>query len=323
MQYTSLGSTGTEVSELCFGTWRFGKTSNGTVETDREQAHHLLDAAWDAGINFIDTANVYGDPNGTSEEWIGDWLADHDRENFVLASKVYFDTEDAPNRGGLGRKHLRDQLEQSLDRLGTDYLDIYYIHRWDSSTPIRETVATLNDFVREGLVNHLGASMMQPWQLTKALWTSDTEGWERFEITQPRFNAAYRDAAKPGDTHVDTYVDLCQDQGLAVCPYSPLEGGFLTGKYDRDGSAPEGSRGDLREWEGFDHRQWAVLEAIQDVAEETDATAPQVALRWLIEREFDCVPIVGARTVEQLEENVGATRVTLTEAQLDRITNAY
>lgn len=323
MQYTTLGSTGTAVSELCFGTWRFGKESGNVVETDREQAHRLLDAAWEAGINFIDTANVYGDPNGTSERWIGEWLADRDREDFVIASKVYFDVEDRPNRGGLSRKHLRAQLEQSLERLGTEYLDIYYIHRWDAATPIRETLATLNEFVRDGRVHYLGASMMQPWQLMKALATSERNGWERFEVTQPRYNAAYRDAQKPGDTHVDTYVDLCLDQGLAVCPYSPLEGGFLTGKYEREAETPEGSRGDLREWDGFENRQWNVLDAVEAVAEESGASPAQVALRWLMERPFDCVPIIGARTVEQLGDNVGATELKLTDDQLVRITDAF
>lgn len=323
MRYTTLGSTGTEVSELCFGTWRFGKESGDVVETGRDEAHELLDAAWDAGINFIDTANVYGDPNGTSERWIGEWLADHDREDLVIASKVYFDVDDRPNHGGLGRKHLRAQLAGTLERLGTDYLDIYYIHRWDDDTPIRETLATMHEFVREGRVHHLGASMMQPWQLAKALWTSDRHGYERFEITQPRYNAAYREAPGRGHTHVDTYVDLCADQGLAVCPYSPLEGGFLTGKYERDGSPPGGSRGDLQEWQGFENRQWDVLDAIRSVADDVGATPAQVALRWLIERDFACIPIIGARTVEQLEDNIGVTDVALADQQLERITDAY
>ena len=179
MEYTTLGSTGTEVSELCFGTWRFGRETGGVgernsagsqassdyvVETDREEAHELLDAAWDRGINFIDTANVYGTPNGKSEEFIGEWLEDHDRDDFVLASKVYFPFdgwgEPGPNDSGLGRKHIRRQIEGTLDRLGTDYLDLYYIHRWDDETPVEETLRTLNDLVREGTVHHLGASTM-------------------------------------------------------------------------------------------------------------------------------------------------------------------
>ncbi|ELZ00650.1 aldo/keto reductase [Natrialba asiatica] len=329
MEYTTLGNTGTTVSKLCFGTWRFGMTHDDTVETTRDEAHDLLDAAWDHGINFIDTANVYGDPNGTSEEWIGEWLddRDHAREDLVIASKVYFPFdgwgEPGPNDSGLGRKHIRAQIEGTLDRLGTDYLDLYYIHRWDENTPIRETLSVLTELVREGKVHYLGASTMAAWKLTKALWTSDVEGLERFDVTQPMVNAAAYDA-------VGDYLDVCADQDLAVCPYSPLGGGFLTGKYERtdDGGveAPDGSRGSLSEM--FEDRYatdqaWDVLEAVESVAGDVDATPAQVSLRWLIEQDrFTCVPIVGARTPEQLEENVAAVELDLTDDQFERIDEA-
>jgi len=329
MDYVKLGSTGTRVSRLCLGTWRFGRETGGVVETGKDEAHELLDAAWDRGINFIDTANVYGSPNGLSEEYIGDWLAHHDRSDFVVASKVYFPFdgwgEPGPNDSGLGRKHIRRQIEGTLDRLGTDYLDLYYIHRWDEDAPIEETLRTLNDLVREGKIHYLGASTMAAWQLTKALWKADVNGLERFEVTQPLFHAAYRDDVKD-------YLDVCADQDLAVCPYSPLAGGFLTGKYERveddpyTVKAPDDSRASLSD--RFDDfyvsaRGWHVLDAIRAVADELDATPPQVALRWLIEHdEFTCVPIVGARTVEQLNENVGAVDVELTDEQFDRILDA-
>lgn len=315
MEYQQLGSTGVSVSPLCFGTWRFGKETNGTLETDREQAHELLDSAWDRGINFIDTANSYG--GGKSEEWIGEWLSDHDREEFVIASKVYWRTRGA-TRTSLSRKAIRSEIEDSLSRLGTDYLDVYYIHRFDDGTPLRETLRTLDGLVHEGKIRYLAASSGAAWKLTKALWRSDVESLERFEITQPRYNATYRE-------EVEEYLDVCADQRLAVCPYSPLEGGFLTGKYDRDGGAPSGSRGALSGWNGrFDDRQWRVLEAISNVANEADVTPAQVALRWLIERErFTCVPIIGARSVEQMEENAGAIELSLTDDQRTRITDAY
>ncbi|QFU83027.1 aldo/keto reductase [Natronorubrum aibiense] len=326
MEYTTLGSTGTTVSKLCFGTWRFGRETGGVVETDREEAYDLLDAAWDHGINFIDTANVYGDPNGTSEQWIGDWLADrgYHREDLVIASKVYFPFDGrgdpGPNDSGLGRKHIRAQIEGTLERLGTDYLDLYYIHRWDENTPIRETLRTLTELVREGKVHYLGASTMAAWQLTKALWTSDVEGLERFDVTQPMVNAAHYDA-------VGDYLDVCADQDLAVCPYSPLGGGLLTGKYDRtaDGSveAPDGSRASLDDmFEEYyaSERAWDVLEAVEDVADDLEATPAQVALRWLIDQErFTCIPIVGARTPDQLSENVGAVDLELDDEQFEWI----
>jgi len=330
MEYTRLGSTGTTVSQLCFGTWRFGRETGGVVETDRDEAHDLLDAAWERGINFIDTANVYGNPNGTSEAYIGEWLDDYDREDFVIASKVYFPFdgrgEPGPNDSGLGRKHIRAQIEGTLDRLDTDYLDLYYIHRWDEHSDIEETLSTLDDFVRAGKIHHLGASTMAAWQLTKALWKSDVEDYERFEVTQPLFHAGYRDDVKD-------YLDVCADQDMAVCPYSPLAGGFLTGKYERtdddDPTAfegPEGARGSLSDrFEDFylSERGWHVLDELRAVADELDATPAQVALRWLIEQpDITCVPIVGARTVDQLDENVGAADISLSDDQFNRIVSA-
>ncbi|MFB6078038.1 MAG: aldo/keto reductase, partial [Halarchaeum sp.] len=200
------------------------------------------------------------------------------------------------------------------------YLDVYYIHRWDDETPIEETLRTLDRLVDEGKVNHLGASTMAAWKLTKALWTSDVEGLERFEVTQPLFHAGYRD-------DVADYLDVAADQDLAVCPYSPLAGGFLTGKYERaeDGGvkAPEGSRGEFYDvFEDYyvSARGWKVLEAVEAVADEEDATPAQVALRWLVEQDaFTCVPIVGARTVDQLTENLGALDVSLSGDQVERI----
>ncbi|GGN10615.1 aldo/keto reductase [Halarchaeum nitratireducens] len=322
MEYTKLGATGVDVSRLCLGTWRFGKESDGVVETDREQAHDLLDAFADAGGNFIDTANGYGD--GRSEAWIGEWLDERDREDYVLASKVYW-TQESRFQENLSRKTIRAEIEGTLDRLGTDYLDVYYIHRWDDETPITETLDALTALVDAGKVHSLGASTMAAWQLTKALWKADTEGYQRFDVTQPLYHAAY-------ERDVADYLSVCADQDLAVCPYSPLAGGFLTGKYERAGQgtydvkAPEGSRGQLDELFSdyyVSERGWHVLDAIRAVADELDATPAQVALRWLVEREaFTCVPIVGARTTDQLAENLGAVDISLSDDQRRRIRDA-
>ncbi|RDZ46750.1 aryl-alcohol dehydrogenase [Haloferax sp. Atlit-10N] len=327
LDYRRLGSTGTRVSELCFGTWRFGRKSSGVLETDEEEAHELLDAFEERGGNFIDTANVYGNPNGTSEEYIGNWLAERDREDYVLASKVYFPfDEDNPNGRGLSRTHIRNQIEGTLDRLDTDYLDLYYIHRWDDETPIEETLRALNGLVEEGKVNYLGASTMASWQLTKALWKSDVHDYARFDVTQPLFHAGYYEDVKD-------YLDACGDQDIAVCPYSPLAGGFLTGKYERTDSddpteyvAPDGARGSFDD--RFDRfyvseRGWKVLDEIRAVADEVDASPAQVALRWLMDYpEATVVPIVGARTTDQLDENVGAADVDISTDQWERIMNA-
>jgi aryl-alcohol dehydrogenase-like predicted oxidoreductase len=324
VNYRRLGSTGLEVSPVCFGTSRFAREVGGEVQTAREQAHTLLDAFADAGGNFLDTAEIYGDPRGTSERWIGEWLADRDcdREDYVIASKVAGPLDGPPNRSGLGRAHVREAIRGTLERLGTDYVDLYYVHWWDEDTPIWETLDALHALVREGKVHYLGASNLAAWQLTKALWTSDRRGLERFDVVQPRFNAASRAAAAP-------LLDACADRDVAVCPYSGLEEGFLTGKYEReaDGTVvgPDGSRGALQEWgDRFEDRQWNVLDAVREVAGEADATPAQVALRWLMDRpRYTCVPIVAARTVEQLTENVRASEVGLTASQRERITDAY
>jgi aryl-alcohol dehydrogenase-like predicted oxidoreductase len=327
MQYAPLKPIGTEVSQLCLGTWRFGRETGGTVEIDQERAHELLSAAWEHGINYIDTANIYGDPVGTAERWIGEWLEGRDRRNFVIASKVNNTMGDGPNGAGLSRKHVRAQINETLDRLGTDYIDIYYTHRWDKSTPIEETLRTFDELVADGKINYIGMSSTRGWKIMKSLWTSDIHDWESVSILQPRFNAAYR--AQPlgylwySDEPLD--MGLPADQTLAVCPYSPLEGGFLTGKYDRDGTPPEGTRGDLESWDDkWLDQQWRVLDVVRDIADDLDATPAQVSLRWLIEqRKFTCVPVIGARTVDQLDENVGAIDISLTESQYDRIRDAY
>ncbi|KZN23093.1 aryl-alcohol dehydrogenase [Haladaptatus sp. R4] len=313
MDSVRLGSTGLRVSEFCLGTAMFGREMGDHLAATPEESHAILDAFADAGGNFIDTANTYAD--GRSEEIIGEWLNERDREEFVIASKAYWNRI-SPLNENLSRPALRTELEGTLDRLDTSYLDIYYIHRWDDDTPIAETLSTLDDFVHEGKVNYLGISTAAAWKLTKALWTSDVEGLERFEVAQPKFNAAYRE-------DVQSYLDVTVDQTLAVVPYSPLEGGFLTGKYERDQDAPEGSRGAISEWDGFEKRQWAVLDTVKAVAEECDTDPAVVALRWLADHNRVTTPILGARTREQIEENLQAVTCTLTDNQRDRISDAY
>ena len=336
MEYTTLGATGTKVSKLCFGTWRFGVTSEGVVETDRGQAHELLDEAAEQGINFIDTANRYGDPPGTSEEYIGEWLADRDREEFVIATKVGLPMGEGVNDDGISRRHVRQQIEASLDRLGTDYVDLYYVHRLDETTPVEETLATLDALVEEGKVNYLGASTMAAWQLATLDLTAEANDWAGFDVTQPPVDATLNNWKRYEAFDLNRYLEVCTDRELGVCPYSPLAGGFLTGKYERgsddptDVVGPEGSRGDLLP-EAFDRKYlsesaWAVLSEMEAIADELDATPAQVAIRWVMDREIPgvgaMVPIVGARTSDQLAENAGAVDVELDDDHLDRIDEA-
>ena len=315
------------VSELCLGTAAFGRelTMHGREPlaepiVDEETAHELLTVATERGINFIDTADTYGRPElGRTERIIGEWLADRDRDRFVIASKVGLTVTDGrPDQTGLSRRHVRASIEASLERLGTDYLDLYLIHRWDDATPIEETLRTLDDLVSEGTVHHVGASNLAAWQLAQAIERSDARGLARFDVLQAPYSAAERDRSA-------ALLDVSADQDVALCPYSPLMGGFLAGKYERDREAPAGSRASRNEEYGrFTERQWRVLDAVRAVADEVDAPVAAVALRWLVERDgVPAVPIVGPRTRSHLEENLQAATLSLTREQRTRITRAY
>ncbi len=312
-----LGRTGLTVSELPFGTWRFGReTAAGNLEIDEGTAHDLLDTYADHGGRFIDTADVYGE--GRSESWIGDWLDERDREDFVVASKIYWPTrEDDPNGSGLGRKHLRRQLDQILDRLGTEYLDILYIHRWDDDTPARELMRTLDGFVDDGRVHYLGASTLAPnaWKIARANDIADRYGWEPFTVTQPRYNLVNREIE-------GEYLEFCRTNDIAVVPWSPLAQGFLTGKYDRDADLPaESTASDTEGWEDryLTAENFDALDVVESVAEEVTASPAQVALAYQLHHPDITAPIVGARTVDQLEENLTAATVELTDEQFDRL----
>ncbi|MEF8784656.1 MAG: aldo/keto reductase [Haloarculaceae archaeon] len=313
----SLGRTGLEVSEFAFGTWRFGReTDAGNLEIDRSRALELLDTYADHGGRFIDTADVYGE--GTSESWIGDWLDDRDREEFVIASKIYWPTrEDDPNGRGLNRKHLRRQIDQILDRLGTDYLDLLYIHRWDDDTPARELMRTLDGFVQDGKVNYLGASTLAPnaWKIARANDIADRYGWEPFTVTQPRYNIVNREIE-------GEYVEFCRTNNVGVVPWSPLAQGFLTGKYQRDEDMPDdATASDTEGWESryLTPENFDALDVVETVAEEVEATPAQVALAYHLSHPDITAPIIGARTTDQLAENLRAATVDLSLDQFQRL----
>ena len=320
LDFVPLGDTGLQTSELQFGTWRFGKeTEEGNVEIDADRAHELLDAYEAAGGRFIDTADVYG--GGASERWIGDWLAERDRERFTIASKIYWQIRAGdPNSRGTNRKNVRHRIDALLDRLDTDYVDVLYIHRWDDDTPTRELLKTLNGLVEDGKVHYLGASTMRPnaWKVSKANEIARAEGWEPFTVLQPRYNLVDREIE--GD-----YLEMARSYGAAICPWSPLGQGFLTGKYTRE----EGLTGESRSAESSRFRQTYLTETNFDVhdeldavAEEVGATPAQTALAWLMHRDGVTAPIVGARTVEQLTENLAAASIDLSPDQVDRLTTA-
>lgn len=320
LDFVQLGETGLQTSELQLGTWRFGReTEEGNLEIDEERAHELLDGYEAAGGRYIDTADVYG--GGASERWIGDWLEDRDRERYTIASKIYWQIRDGdPNSRGNNRKNIRHRTDELLDRLDTDYVDVLYIHRWDDQTPTRELMKTLNGLVEDGKVHYLGASTLRPnaWKVAKANEIAREEGWEPFTVAQPRYNLVDREIE--GD-----YLEMTRDYGIGVCPWSPLGQGFLTGKYDReDGLTGESLASESSRFEDayLTEENFDTHDVLAEVAAEVDATPAQTALAWASHRDGITAPIVGARTVEQLEENLAAAEIDLTDEQVERLTEA-
>lgn len=295
MEQRQLGTTGTRVSELCLGTMTFGR------EADERTSKAIVDRFLDAGGTFVDTANVYS--QGASEEITGRALGKR-RSEVVLATKVRFPMGDGANDVGLSRRNIRLQVEASLRRLGTEWIDLYQVHCWDARTPLEETLSALNDLVHEGKVRYLGASNFAGWHLAKALGLAAAHGWEPFVCLQPEYSLVTRDADRE-------LLPLCRSEGLGVIPWSPLAGGVLTGKYTKDAEFPEGTRG--AEIENpimftyrLDDRAWKVVDAVSDVAAKTGRSNAQIALNWVANTEGITAPIIGARNLTQLEDNLDA-----------------
>ncbi len=316
MDYRFLGKTGLKVSELCLGAMTFGWT---TVEED---SRRIMDRFVEAGGNFIDTADVYS--GGKSEEIVGRWLKTKPRDQMVIATKIRFPTGSGPNDVGLSRSHILAGVEASLRRLGTDYIDLYQVHAWDSLTPLEETLSTLDSLVKSGKVRYLGASNFAGWHLQKAIEISRRMGQERFVCLQPLYNLLDRGVELE-------LIPVCQNEGLGVIPWSPLRGGWLSGRYRRGMSAPtEGPRVEMAEKRGWGEtftdynteHTWHLLDTLYAVAQEVDKTPPQVAIRWLMQRPGVTAPIVAARLPGHLEDNLGACGWSLTDEQMARLTTA-
>jgi aryl-alcohol dehydrogenase-like predicted oxidoreductase len=310
MHYRSLGRTGTQVSELCLGCMMFGG------RTDEAASLDIIDRAIDSGINFLDTANVYS--RGRSEEVVGKALKRNGkRDSIVLATKVHgrMDDED-PNAAGNHRRHVIEQCEASLSRLKTDHIDLYQIHRPDSRIPIDETLRALDDLIHAGKVLYAGTSTFAAWQVVESLWASKELGLNRFVTEQPPYHLLERRIERE-------LVPVAQTYGLALIPWSPLAGGFLSGKYQREEASPEGSRYGLEPRRmgrnHFTREAFNVVEVVEAIAAEKGCTPGQVALAWCKEQPGITSPIIGPRTMEQLEDNVGATAVEITEEDRKRL----
>jgi aryl-alcohol dehydrogenase-like predicted oxidoreductase len=316
MEYRFMGKTGLKVSELCLGAMTFGWT------TSTEDSHQILNRFVEAGGNFIDTADVYA--SSQSETILGDWLQDKSRDQLIIATKVYGSMGDGPNDMGLSRKHIVSSVEASLQRLKTDYIDLYQVHNWDDATPLEETLGTLNELVRSGKVRYIGASNFTGWQLQKATDLSQRMGWESFTCLQPLYNLLDRSIEWE-------LVPVCINEGIGIIPWSPLRGGWLAGRYQRDMTeAPAGTRVEMAEKRGWgetftdyaNEHTWNLLDVLYAVAEETEKTAAQVALRWLMQQPSVTAPIIAARVMRHLEDNLGASGWALSDDQMQRLTHA-
>ncbi len=315
MRYRAFGRTGLYVSELTLGTMTFGGKgfwqAIGTLNT--AEAETLIGAALDAGVNMIDTADVYSE--GESENFIGKALAvlGRPRNSFLVATKVRGRTGPGPNEIGLSRGHVMDAVDASLRRLRLDHIDLYQIHGTDNETPIGETLRALDDIVRSGKVRYIGFCNLPAWQTMKALDYSDAHGLARFVSAQMYYSLTSRDIERE-------VVPLAQDQGLAILPWSPLAGGLLSGKFDLEKPGPAGARRTTYDFPPVDTvRAKSVIASLRSVSDETGISVPRVALAWMLTRPFITSVIIGAKTPEQLRDNLGATDVRLVKEHIDRL----
>lgn len=316
MNYQLLGRTGLKVSELCLGTMTFGQSFFNIAKVEQSGANEMVRRAWEAGVNFFDTADVYS--YGESEEILGRAIRESDikRELAVIATKVRSqmspDGNDV-NNVGLSRHHIMAACEASLRRLGTDYIDLYQVHGWDIHTPIEETLSALNDLVRQGKVRYIGCSNWSARHLMKSLSVSEQHDWERFVSLQAYYSLVGRDLEHE-------LLPLCREEGLGVLVWSPLSGGFLTGKYRRDDPTPEGARRSAFDFPPIDEaRGFDAVDALDEIARAHDTTIAQVSLAWLLAQPGVTSIIIGANKMSQLEDNLKATEVSLSAEEVERL----
>ena len=318
MEYARLGSTGMKVSRICLGCMSYGQPGKGmSWELDEEASRPYIQRALEQGINFFDTADVYS--NGSSEEILGRALKDFaaSRDEVVIATKVNQPMGPGPNERGLSRKHIMSSIDASLKRLGTDYVDLYQIHRWDYETPIEETLEALHDVVRAGKARYIGASAMYAWQFAKALFTAELHGWTRFVSMQPHYNLIYREEERE-------MLPLCQDQKIAVIPFSPLARGVLARKL------AQGQEETIRYQSDFlaksryaQDDNLTTVERVSELAEARGLPMAQVALAWILSKPVVTAPIIGATKPHHLEDAIAALSVRLTPEEIQRLEEPY
>lgn len=317
MEYTNLGKSGLKVSRLCLGMMSYGNPKWRTWVLDEEAGRPFIKRALELGINFFDTADMYS--LGVSEEVTGRALKDFARrEEVVIATKVFYAMGDKPNQRGLSRKHIMEACEASLRRLGTDYIDLYQIHRWDYGTPIEETLEALNDLVRSGKVLYVGASSMFAYQFASTLYLADLHGWSRFVSMQNHYNLIYREEERE-------MMPLCRDEGVGIIPWSPLARGFLAGNrsHDKSGETARAQTDAYAQNMYYADDDFKVVDALTKVSQSRGVNNAQVALAWVLNKPGITAPIIGATKMQHLEDAVAALDIKLREDEIAEVEKAY
>jgi 1-deoxyxylulose-5-phosphate synthase len=316
MEYIRFGNTGMKVSRICLGCMSYGgPTERWPWALDEETSRRFIQRALELGINFFDTADVYS--NGRSEEIVGKALRDFaSRDEVVIATKVYFEMGAGPNDRGLSRKHILSSIDASLKRLGTDHVDLYQILRWDYETPIEETLEALNDMVRAGKARYIGASAMYAWQFAKALFTADLHGWTRFVSMQPHYNLIYREEERE-------MLKLCQDQKIAVIPYSPVAKGLLTRKPNKERNETLRAQTDAVGKSLYKEEDLTIAQRVYEVAEARGVPMAQIAMAWILAKPVVTAPIIGATQPYHLDDAVAALSIQLTPDEIKHMEEAY
>ncbi|WP_078544641.1 aldo/keto reductase [Litchfieldia alkalitelluris] len=317
MDYVKFGNTGMDVSRLCLGCMSFGQAERGGHQwvLDEEKSRPIIKKALDYGTNFFDTANVYS--GGSSEEIVGRALKDYaNRDEIVLATKVHGRMHEGPNGAGLSRKAIMSEIDNSLKRLGTDYVDLYQIHRWDYQTPIEETMEALHDVVKAGKARYIGASSMYAWQFLKALHIAEKNGWTRFVSMQNHLNLLYREEERE-------MLPLCRAEKIAVIPWSPMARGKLTRDWDTTTARTETDEFGKTLYAQAAEADRAVVERVAQLAEKRGVPRAQIALSWVLQKDPVTAPIIGATKMSHLEDAVGALSVKLTEEEVAFLEERY
>jgi 1-deoxyxylulose-5-phosphate synthase len=310
MEYVKLGNTGLDVSRLCLGCMSFGDAKRWIHQwvLDEEHSRLIIKKAIELGINFFDTANVYS--GGTSEEIVGRALKDYaNRDEIVIATKVHGQMHQGPNGSGLSRKAIMSEIDKSLKRLGTDYVDLYIIHRWDYNTPIEETMESLHDIVKAGKARYIGASAMYAWQFQKALYVAEKNGWTRFVSMQNHLNLIYREEERE-------MLPLCKEEKIAITPYSPLASGRLTRDWSETTKRFETDQIAKSKYDATSEADRLVVERLASIAKKRGVPRIQIALAWLLQKEPVTIPIIGATKVSHLEDAVPSLSIKLTPEEI-------